>query len=163
MEKGIVPKPPTKFLQISQKDKDLLDLWISFFKNLSPRIKIVLSQDQEFDMDYYKKSIILNIREEIDLLDWPEKEKVAFFLTFDSSFPNQKPKFLLKNSFLFCFKDIAFGFEDFEWDGDEEDFLNNQYSLRNYPEKCLSWKFINENRIIKAIKELEDSIKGSPI
>lgn len=92
------------------------------------------------------------------IYDWPTKENVAFLLSYDSSMPGHPAEFLAKNTYLFCYYNIAFSLHHFEWDGDgEENPFCKSWSLKGYSEHALEWNFIAE--IIKdRLEEIEKSV-----
>lgn len=161
--KAIIPECPKPFM-ITQKVKDNIEKWIQYFKKLSSRIIIKLPSDKDFDFDLYKsKTIEINeIPEGGQLLDYPEKKQITFLLVYDSSLPGQKSEFLIKNTYLFCYYGVAFGLNYFEWDGDgEDDQYCDNFSLRSYSERALSWEYIAgllKNRLI----EIESSVEKAP-
>jgi hypothetical protein len=57
---------------------------------------------------------------ETDVFGWPEEDEVAFLLVIDSrGLGEVKPKYLVDDSYIFCFGTEAFGALWFEWDEDQ--------------------------------------------
>ena len=164
-KRTIIPECPKPFT-ITQKAKGNIEKWIQYLKNLSPRIIIKLPYDNDFDLDSYKAKV-KSIQEPYfwdneNIIDWPEKEQITFLLSYDSSLPGHKKELLIKNTYFFCYYDLAFGLDYFKWDGDIDDEPDcDTFSLRSYPKSALSWKYIT--KLIKdRIIEIENSVKKAP-
>ena len=160
MQKHFVPKPPRPS-PIKQRDQEYLDGWEEYYKTLSPRIRII-KVTQKY-LDSLKEQVLEEdkyIDIDMTLVDWPTADEVAFLIEWDSAYPGKYPILLLENTYLFCFgrKPRAFGVTYFEWDGDmEDDPRCSTYSLSQYPQDALSWKYITK-RIREGIEEIENSV-----
>lgn len=156
-----VPPPPEPEM-ITEEAADNVEKWISYFKELSPRIRVMTSFDTNFDLSKWEENAKILTRshrhsDNISLLGWPTKEDVAFVVGIDSSVHTGVTNFLASNGFLFCRRDYAFGLDYFEEDDIQEDGFNKEYSLREYSKNALCWKHVAEvikNRIV----EIEKSI-----
>lgn len=158
----IIPAIPDDFV-LDEKSKELLEGWIEHFQKMSPRIKIVRPHSKEFNLKKYRNNVIEHkqIPKGGVLEAWPLEQQVAFVLMIDSAFPGQDSVYLVKDGYIFCFKDFAFGFDHFEWEGDEEDPFNPSYSLHMWSEDALCWQWTTE--IIKRkLKELAQSVPNIP-
>ncbi len=162
--KKLVPPPPA-LEEITEVVQANVTGWIEYFKKLSPRILIKLpargalidDPGNYFDSDELKKTTIefKELADDYEITDWPELRSVAFLLSYDSSLPGHKPSYLIKNTYLFCYRDLAFGIDYHEWDGDgEEDPCNTSYSLQGYPREALSWEYI-KGLVKKRLIELQ--------
>lgn len=164
-----IPEPET----IEQTNQKFLNDWVNYFKNLSPRIKIIFPKDKEFDFEKIKiKTALLKELEEgeQEKIIWPKNE-IAFLLAIDSNILEEKPSFLVKDVHLFYFGNLAFSLDHFDADceviGSEGDFLgieynySGTYSISNYGATALSWNYISE-LIRRYIKELENKVPPPP-
>jgi len=144
-----IPKPPKPRI-IESKDLKRLDKWIKYFKDLSPRIKILTYKDRLFKetIDSAKKCAERFLFEGGDgyfISDWPEINKISFFITIDSSKPGGDIKNTIPDTYIFCFSNHSFGITYHEYDGDHEvcgDIYS--YSLSSYPPSSLEWSYITE-------------------
>lgn len=174
-KKPIVPLYP-KTVVIDQEVQKNFDGWLSYIKNLSPRIKVLLPSDKEFVLETFERCAKIaalrdddteeNIEKSI-LHGWPEFSSVAFLVTLDSSLPGHRKVFAVENTFLFCFGDIAFGLDYFhiiswEEEEDEWEYADHEYSLEDYPESALSWEYIAK-RIKDRLIELEKMAPIPPV
>lgn len=162
-KKKVVPGNVPQLKKIDSKAEKFLKKWIFFFQNLSPRIRIILPGDKDFNLENLKKvAISLQKSREVEFEGWPESENVAFIILLDLSYPLHPKKIEPEDCYVFCYKDIAFGLTYFEWDGDgETDPFCKTYSLSNYIDIALSWKYISK-LVSDKIKDIENSIKELP-
>lgn len=159
--KTLVSKPPKPF-KVSLKAEVNLEGWISYLKGLSHRVRIKRPSDNDFNLDYYKSITIkcLTSNNAIVSLDgWPKENEVAFLVSFDSSLPGHKEEYLVKNSYLFCFHDFAFGLAGyFELEGhDDENPPHELYSVYNVLEDALRWKR-TASKIKIGLEQIEKSV-----
>ena len=147
-----------------EKAQKNLAVWINFFKNLSPRIKLVLPEDKGFTPDIWEELAKKEKEsgEELDkilLKGWPKHNDIAFLVSCNSAVSLEaKPHFLLKDSFLFCYGNFAFGLTYFEFANDphpsDEVYT---YSLEDYVPDALFWEHIN--KVIQSrLLELEEEV-----
>ena len=158
---------------IEQTNQKFQDAWVNYFKNLSPRIKIMFPGDEKFDFEKIKLNVAKLKRmdeEDIDKIIWPE-EKISFLLSFNSSILEEENNYLIMDTFLFYFGDIAFSLGHFEIDSqiiDEGGAYTvaqykyfDTYSLSDYSDDLLEWKFIA--KLIKGrIVDLENKVPPLP-
>ncbi|PCI20162.1 hypothetical protein COB64_02525 [Candidatus Wolfebacteria bacterium] len=162
-KRTIIPKCPQPF-KIPQYAEKNIAKWIHYLKNVSPRIIIKMPYDKDLDLDVLKQKFKEGdyIEEDMKISDWPKKEQLAFLLSFDSSLPGHKRKFLIGNTYFFCYYGIAFGLGYFEWDGDGGENQNcTTYSLQSCPKSALTWEYITKI-IIDRITEIENSVEKAP-
>lgn len=170
---NLIPKVP-QVQNLDGKDYEKLQSWIEYFNNLSKRVTVVTKEEDgsvialermlEVARDIAEKDLDFTHLGET-LAYWPKTDQVAFVLNLDTSYPhtqelggNHAPEEMR----IFCFGDMAFKPDYFEWDGDgEEDPDCTTYSLRGYPKKVLSWSYITK-LLIDQIKELEDRVPEPP-
>lgn len=167
-----IPKNIPELEAIEQTNQKFLDGWVNYFKNLSPRIKIIFPEDEEFDFENIKVKTALFKGlgdDEPEKIIWPKNE-LAFLLLINSNILEGKVSFLIKDIYLFYFGDLAFSLDHFEADfeiidsgSDSEDEYNylGTYSMSNYVDLDLSWNFISK-RIREYIKDLEDNVPPPP-
>jgi len=166
--KTIIPKLPDPFV-VTPELEEKLKSWIEYFKNLSPRVKVLLPSDQKFDWVEFKKMAkrLARIEEEnfdkAILWDWPKKEQVAFCVFYDRALPNHEKEFLFDDAYVFCYRDFAFGFKYFDRVEDEElrHHGDIEYTLRYYPQSALSWNYVAKI-IRERLIETEKAIEGNP-
>lgn len=157
-----VPKPPEEQVVIEQQDPKRLQDWISFFKNLSPRVRVLEPGNAEFLHFYLSGEEVVRrlkqMQEDYILLNWPKREGIAFIIQYDTSLPKQKPVFEPENAYIFCFGSHVFGLGYFSWDGDaEQGDWATTYSLSDYSESALRWDYIKKI-IMDRIAELERQV-----
>jgi hypothetical protein len=156
-----VPPAPEPFT-IDEEAKQNLEKWVSHFKGLSSRIRVVLPSDKSFDLNLwqgYTKATIYASEDpsEIELIGWPQKESVAFLICINSSMEEGVNNFAVDNAFLFCFNDKAFGLDYFELFETKYDPILFECSLDQYPETALNWLYIA--KIIKGrLQEIEKRV-----
>lgn len=163
----IVPEPPPTQLVIPREGLQRVESWISFFKKLSPRVKILLPGDVRFcDFLVNTKNLareLVELNDDEEFIGWPTEEGVAFVVMIDSSnLGTRETVHRLDDIYFFCFGDLAFSAPYFNWDGDpEEDDCSKTYSLRGYSGEALAWTYIL-SLIIGRVKELEARIPPAP-
>lgn len=157
-KRKIIPKAP-KPEEITETVMEDCREWINYLTKLSPRVKIILPNDKNFNLDVFRKKVLghINSGDDIVLVGWPKKEEVVMLVSINSSLGDNDPLFLLDDSYLFCWYDLAFGLHYFEWDGDD-DPDNENYSLRNFTQSALTWDYIT--KMIKL--KLEELAKATP-
>lgn len=159
----LVPEPPQEKIVISAEDETRLAEWISFFKGLSTRVKILLPKDDEFEGFLTRAEKTLREGKTIDdsyqLVDFPTEEWTAFVIQINESEPGSIFKdYEWRDTFFFCFGDTAFSLDHFNWDGDAEaGNWATSYSLSTYSKDCLQWDFIKK-LIVDNIKNLENRV-----
>ena len=164
MKKKQIPLPPPSE-KVEENNEANIEAWKKYFQNLSPRIQIKMPTVEELETT--RKAIVEHLTIEGKLLDWPDISQVAFALAIDSALPGQKARFLIDDTYLFCYGDLAFSLTHFEADVDEEcldkesgDFIGLNYSLDSFKgEDLLSYKFI-ATIILKTLKRL---VKGQAV
>ncbi len=151
-----VPEAPSIKEVVPSKAKENLLGWIKFFKDLSPRIEILIPGDKLFNLEEIEQKTINDFigNPNANLINWPEKDDVLFILTIDSSF-DEKPIFLFPDTYLFCRRDYCFGLDYFQYYS-ESNVSDNDYRI-TYDRDCLVWNFI-KNLIVKRLKILEESV-----
>jgi hypothetical protein len=164
-----VPKPPVHQDRIEPLVQKNVEGWITYFVNLSPRIKIVRNTDPEFDIEQLHQAVrdlIEHIDENQTIDGFPIKESVAFVLLIDSNKFGSNPIYKGRDTYLFC-SNVAFSLDHFQQDSELIDEDNGEweyfdtFSLSSYSEDCLTWKFIG--KLIKdKIKEIEQKIPHPP-
>ncbi len=161
-----VPEAPAKAIVIPQEDQGRLDEWIRFFRNLSPRIRVVQPKDGDFGQFYeasfgkLRKLLGGLGREEGGLIrGWPEKERIAFGVACDSALPGSSPAaYGTGDIWMFCFGNRAFSLNHFEGDADpENNHFPGTYSLGGYAGELLEWAFIAD-LVIDKVRGLEDQV-----
>lgn len=168
-----IPKNIPELETIGQTNQKFLDAWVNYFKNLSPRIKIIFPGDKNFNFEDIKTktAALKNLDpEDKGKIIWPD-EKLAFMLIFDANVLGDKPEYFVRNTYLFYFGDIAFSLHHFEVDSviiDEGDAFTateyeylGTYSLSSYSEDLLEWKFI-ATLIKSAIRDIENKVPSPP-
>ena len=166
-----VPQNIPELETIEQTNQKFLDAWVNYFKNLSPRIRIIFPKDEKFNFEKIKSSAALlkDLKnKDKDKMFWPENE-LAFMLCLDSNILTDKSVYLVKDTYLFYFDDLAFGLDHFDADYEILDEESSEpqysylgtYSLLNYSKDLLEWRFIA--KLIKnKIKELEEMVPPPP-
>lgn len=128
MKDKIVPKLPRRQVVVPQKARRNLEGWIAYLKNISPRVKIVTSEDEKF-FEHIKKieSLLKEAvgqgkeKESVNLQYFPKKESVVLIVSTNSSIsPGKETQFLIKDSFLFCKHDKMFTLDPDSWMSDYE-------------------------------------------
>lgn len=152
-----IPKAP-KPLVINGTAKKRLEEWILYFQNLSPRIKMILKTDPNFNLDIYKEFLLekLDPEENAEITGWPSEKNVLFVIMINSSLEENNEEYKTNNIFIFCLNNLAFGLDYFESEEDLEiGHFSNDYSLQNFPEDALSWSYISKiiERLILEIEE----------
>lgn len=163
------PKPPAHQDKIEPKIQKNVEGWITYFANLSPRIKLIRNTDSEFDIDklhQIARDVIEHMDENQTIL-FPTKENVAFVILVDSNKFGPEPVYWGMDTYLFCSGNCAFSLSHFTQDSDSLDDEGERweyfdtYSLRDYSEDCLFWKYIA--KIIRyRIKEIEQKVPDPP-
>lgn len=160
MKTPVIPDPLEPF-SITEELQNKLNQWIDYFRNLSPRIRLIFPIDKDFDLEEWeqKAKIFTEVTDELNdivLFDWPRKTQVAFLLGYNSALPGHEDQYLVENGHVFCFGNVAFSLSHFG--RDEEDFGKRyHYSLSQYSKDCLEWKFIA--KLIKdRLIEIETSV-----
>lgn len=173
VDKKIIPNVPEP-LVLTEKLEQKLQTWITYFKNMSPRIIVMTPSDKNFNLEDYENSCkkeigFSNDPKDIMICSWPQKEQVAFIVCYNSSLPENKPEYLVKNAILFCFYDLAFFLErnGFEQGEKEEIITKNKnhivmkYYLSGYP-NILTWEF-NTEILKQRLIDIENSISNVPV
>lgn len=168
MAKRTIIPPAPKPEEITPKVKQRLESWIDYFKKLSPRIVIKTPYDKGFDFDKLKflakeatPEWQRNEPNSVKLDGWPTIDSVAFFVQYNSSRHEQNKIFYAQDSFLFCFGDLAFGLDYFEYYDYDDEIQKYKYHL-NYPRDAICWKYIAgliRNRIDEIEKKSVPPIK----
>jgi hypothetical protein len=157
MLKQDVPKAPSKKEKVDSKAKENLLGWITFFKELSDRIRLFVPGDKFFDLKHLKqKSIDFIYSPNANLINWPEECDVLFILTINSSLEDEKQNSLFQDTYLFCKRDFCFALDYFQYDNQESIVGYYDYII-SLDEDSLKWNFI-KNLIIKRLKDLENSV-----
>jgi len=157
----VIPKAPIPS-KIDEKARVNLEKWILYFRELSPKIIIRLPEKDFFDLDYYKTQAKEEMDDDFCEIDnWPEYRQVAFILFYDSSLSGHKVEYLVNNTYIFCFYDLAFGLGYFEWDGSDEDPECKTYSIGSFSKEALSWEYIAK-LIKKSLIKNENAVKAGP-
>lgn len=157
----IVPTPPEPE-HVIEEARQNTEGWISYFKGLSTRIRVISPSDKEFDLkkwEEYAKILTRTYRDfdHIRLVGWPTKEDTVFLVGIDSSLEKGVATFLINNAFLFCRRDLAFGLDYFEEEDFDIDDIERTYSLESYPKDALKWDFIKE-KIKGELLRIESSV-----
>lgn len=159
----LVPQPPSEKIVIPAEDEARLSEWISFFKQLSHRVKILLPKDDEFEGFIAKAERTLrkgkNIEDNYELIGFPTEEWTAFVILINEGEPGSIfETYTWMEIFFFCFGDIAFSLNHFNWDGDAEaGNWASSYSLASYSRDCLQWDFIKK-RIVDRVRNFENRV-----
>lgn len=167
MKKKISPIPPLPkgFVLTDELEKDLR-AWIAVLLAISPRIKIKSVFDSDFDPDIYQDFFKREFGwsddiTEIEILNWPKRDEIAFVLMIDSSLPGKKPGFPVEYGCIFCYGDFAFRANNFEQNAEELCSKGKLicYSFNNYDieAKLCTWEW--QVKIVKM--NLENILKKS--
>jgi hypothetical protein len=153
---------------IERKNFQKIEGWKTWFKNLSSRIVLIDPKEVDFDELEKETKKYLRIMEGHRITDWPKQDNVAFIVQYDSARPGEDPEIKLGNAFLFLYNGYAFSLSHFNWDGgpEEEGFDSNSetFSLDDYPDSALSYKFISGviERTIRSIEKQTEKIPDAP-
>lgn len=159
---SIIPLPPSPET-IDEKNQEYLQKWILYFKRLSPRVKVILNKNSKFNLDFFLSKVKEWINEgEVEVEDWPTEEQLAFIISIDSSLPKEKPKHLIEDTYFFCYGNVAFSLRHFERDSINEESMNSVFSLFDYSEDLLEWKFIC-SLIKKRLEEFKKYVPAPPL
>ncbi len=160
----LVPQPPPENLAISQEDLQRLNSWLEFFRQLSPRVKVIQALETELEilLEALEKEAREenHITEDSELVGWPKARNVAFVIMMNSAPPGSEiEEWKTDNKYIFCFDNVAFGAGYFEWDGDPDDECvgSPTYSLSGYPEDSLYWDFVR-SLIVEKVVDLEQRV-----
>ena len=160
------PVPDTPRPQsISTIAEERLAKWIDYFKNLSPRIRMILPAEETFFTVQKLKTMATAMAQKDlnseQLQSWPMTENIAFAIAYDSSHPGCPAKFEPKDIYIFCLKGTegkAFGLSCFAQD--DKNIDPSSHSLRWCPKNALRWKYAAA-AIALLVRETEGSV--SPI
>ncbi len=159
-----VPRPPTERLAIPQEDLRRLTSWMNFFRNLSPRLKVVPASEEGFEnlLSALEQEVRVRrlIEPEYQLVGWPKSDNVAFVVTIDSHPPGSPfEDCKIEDKHIFCFDNVAFGANYFEWDGDSDEECAGPatYSLSGYSEDSLYWEYVR-TLIVDKVTDLEQRV-----
>lgn len=163
-----VPTPPTPDTVLEKANVNLKG-WITYFEQLSSRVTVIPSWHPEFDVKKWKKFTAVNITKDKEvnsniLIDWPENDKIAFFLKINSSY-SKKIESTAEDLFVFCFDENelgkAFGVTYFEWlDSEFEGPDEIKYFLGNFSAEALSRKYI-ASIVKRRLEAIENSVPGN--
>lgn len=159
----LVPEPPEEEVVIPAEDEARLKKWTDFFRGLSTRVKIILPKDDEFKGFLTKMNKVLReakkISNEYEILDFPLEKNIAFVILVNESEPGSIFEvYDWSDAFFFCFDNVAFSLNHFQWDGDlEEDDWASSFSLKHYSKDLLYWDFIKK-LIVGRLRDLEKRV-----
>ncbi len=113
-KKKIIPDIP-EYKKVNEEVEKKLLSYIEYLQNLSPRIKIVrpILEDNIFDLNIFYNQVKRSLEysenpDEVLIDEWPQKNEIAFILSIDSSMPGEKKKYILEDTFVFCYGDFSF-------------------------------------------------------
>jgi len=159
----LVPEPPSEKIVVPEEDEIRLSEWISFFKGLSSRIKVVLPDNEGFEEFIQETERILRREKHLEsdyrLIGFPTQRSTAFAILINSAGPHSTDECCdCSGVFFFCFDDIAFSLNHFHWDGDAENGnFEKSFSLNFYTADLLKWSFIKD-LIIGRLKDLQNRV-----
>lgn len=169
MRKSTIPKPPLPET-ITEEVEKRRNKWITYFRNLSPRINVITRSNFKNEDGYnlFLENInffceeIIRVEKDVDeleILDWPNKKSIVFIIEINSSLAPGGLELKSKNTYVFCYGDTAFGLDYFEEEDSYE--LEGKYihtfSLSGYSKEALSWNYVSS--VIKHIlEEIENSV-----
>lgn len=151
--------PPPEPCSIKEEAIPNIKKWVSYFRELSSRIKVITPEETEFNLDLWQEYAkdLLDDDNQIELVGWPKKDSVVFCVCINCSLSTQA-LFGGYDFFLFCFnntdKGKAFGLHYFEETENTFDNVISTYSLENFSEDALSWNYVN-SLIVDRLKEIE--------
>ncbi|MCM2339121.1 MAG: hypothetical protein NDI62_01550 [Burkholderiales bacterium] len=160
-EKLLVPDPPQVTIVVEEKAKENLQKWISFIKNLSPRILIEdnISRERLYSL-YNASRKLCHLDEDDQIVDWPELQDVAFVVFINSSH-TKSDNYLLPDIYIFCYRNWAFSLDHFQRDSNDEkdEYVDyNTYSLKDFPEEALSWEHVSGTLIVSDLERIEKTV-----
>jgi hypothetical protein len=166
MKKSLVPKPPPEPLVITSEDETKLRDWLKYFRELSKRNRLEVTQPNEYsDFNTWLKEAEIDLRNGMLIMsdyvihDYPTGNEVAFVIRIDDSPPGHRPgKYNWRNTFFFCYGNLAFSLSQFQYDGDD----NNSFSLLRFSSRdCLTWDNAKDI-IVRELTGLEHRVPDPP-
>ncbi len=160
-----IPEALEEPFMIPDQNEERLLRWIALFGQMSSRVSVHRATEPGFEefIGLIEKRVREEkcIRDTEELVGWPTRTTTAFVVQVDSS----PPGFVgvdveLSDTFFFSLSGQAFGATYFEWDGGEDDFMANTFSV-SFCDEALSWDYVY-SLIRNRVTEIENRVPEPP-